>query len=85
MFAVHIAGKPRKFVESLQQDYKARIREKLEELQENPFPRKSIPLFGKPHCYRIRAGPFRIQYHVLEAEKAILVYKISRRDETTYG
>ena len=83
-YAVHIANKPKKFVEKLFPDYKKTIKERLEELAKNPYLRGSIPLKGRPNCYRIRIGSFRVQYAVIEKGKAILVFKISRRDETTY-
>lgn len=84
MYDVRVANKPEKFLKQLQADYKETIKTRLKELQNNLFPRGAIPLTGEPHCYRIRIGPFRIQYQVLEDEKVILIYKIERRDETTY-
>lgn len=32
----------------------------------------------------IELASFRIQYKILESENVILIYKISRRNETTY-
>ena len=83
-YTVHIANKPKKFVEKLFPDYKNTIEEWLKQLENDPYPRGCIPLEGKPHCYRVRIGSFRVQYAVSEQEKIIMVFKISRRDETTY-
>ncbi len=84
MFEIRVGNKPEKFLKNLQADYRETIKTRLQELKTNFFPRGALPLSGKPRCYRIRVGPFRIQYQVLEQEKVILVYKIERRDETTY-
>ncbi len=83
-YVLHISNKARKFVEKSFPDYKKILKVQLEELASNPYPRGSIPLEGKPNCYRIRVGPFRIQYAVLVELNEILVFKISRRSETTY-
>ena len=84
VYTLQVANKPKKFVEKLFSDYKRTIKERLEELQTNPYPRGCIPLEGQPDCYRIRVGPFRVQYAVSEQEKVIVVFKISKRNETTY-
>jgi len=84
MYEVRIGNKPEKFLKQLQPDYRETIKARLQELKTTIFPRGAINLEGKPHCYRIRVGPFRIQYQVYEAEKVVLIYKIERRDETTY-
>jgi len=47
-------------------------------------PHSAIRLKGRDGCFRLRVGPFRIQYAFLEKEDVVLVYKISRRDEETY-
>lgn len=83
-YTLSIANKPKKFIEKLFPDYKGTVKERLIELQTNPYPRGHLLLEGRPGCYRIRVGPFRIQYSVSETDKTILVFKIERRDETTY-
>ncbi|MEK6979602.1 MAG: type II toxin-antitoxin system RelE/ParE family toxin [Candidatus Micrarchaeota archaeon] len=85
MYLVHVSEKAKKFAEKLSPDYKSTIKARLEELQHTPYPRGCISLEGRPDCYRIRVGPFRIQYSIIEQDNVILVFKISRRDETTYG
>ncbi|MBU0591859.1 hypothetical protein KKG55_06945 [Candidatus Micrarchaeota archaeon] len=57
------------------------MKNRLTELHELPMPRDSKQLQGHSHCYRLRVGPFRIQYYFLEKEKIILIYKISKLDE----
>ncbi|MBI4361530.1 type II toxin-antitoxin system RelE/ParE family toxin [Candidatus Micrarchaeota archaeon] len=84
MYEVRVASKPEKFLNRLQPDYKQTIKTRLLELKTNFFPRGARPLTGKQNCYRIRVGPFRIQYTVVDELKTILVYGIERRDEHTY-
>ena len=84
MYEVRLGNKSEKFLKKLQHDYRNTIKTRLQELKTTIFPRGALPLEGKPNCYRIRVGPFRIQYQLLEEEKTILVYKIERRSETTY-
>ncbi len=83
-YTVSIANKPKKFTEKQFPDSKERIKERLQTLSEDPYPHGVIPLEGRPHAYRMRVGPFRIQYLVLEKDKTIVIFKISRRDENTY-
>ena len=84
VYTVQVADKPRKFVEKTFPSYKGTVKKKLEELQFDPRPRGCIPLEGRNDCYRIRVGPFRIQYAISDKDKTVVVFKISRRDETTY-
>lgn len=85
MYVVQISSKAVKLLKNLPQDYRNMIKQRIISLQDNPNPRGSITLVGSDSCFRIRIGPFRVQYKVLETEKLILVYKISRRSETTYS
>ena len=84
MFKVYLAPKAEK---SLAQtaEYKKQISERLKELETTPFIRGSIKLIGHEHCYRVRVGKYRVQFYVNFSQKEIIVYKISRRSETTYS
>ena len=81
---VIVSRKATKFIRKLPPTYNEAIKERLKELETNIMPHGSISLTGRKNCFRIRVGPFRIQYQFFEEEKIILVYKIKRRDETTY-
>jgi mRNA interferase RelE/StbE len=80
---IQVSKKAAKSLRELPEDYKNAIKSILKELETNLLPRGAIPLTRHEKCYRIRVGPFRIQYHFMEKENVVLVYKISRRDETT--
>ncbi|MFH0884103.1 MAG: type II toxin-antitoxin system RelE/ParE family toxin [Candidatus Micrarchaeota archaeon] len=84
MREIQVASKAVKFLRGLPEDYKNAIKERLKELETNLLPRGAIQLKGQEKCYRLRVGPFRIQYHHMEKEDVVLIYKISRRDETMY-
>ena len=84
MYQVKVIGKALKFLRDLPKNYKETIKDKLKILQTNIMPRNSIRLKGRENCFRLRIGPYRIQYHVIAEEKTVLIYKISKRDETTY-
>jgi len=84
MYRIQVSRKPLKFLRTLPDSYKNAIKIRLKQLEENPIPYGSIHLIGMKNCFRLRVGPFRIQYQIIEEDKIILVFKISRRDETTY-
>lgn len=81
---IQVTKKAVKFLRELPEDYKNAIKSILKELETNPTPRGAVQLKGHEKCFRIRVGPFRIQYYHMEKDDVILIYKISRRDETTY-
>jgi mRNA interferase RelE/StbE len=84
MYNIQVARKPKKVLKELPDDYKEKIKARLKELEKNIKPHGAIHLIGKKNCYRIRIGPFRVQYQFFEDEKLVLVYKITKRSETTY-
>jgi mRNA interferase RelE/StbE len=85
MREIQVASQAVKFLRELPDDYKNAIKERLKELETDLMPRGAIQLKGQEKCYRLRIGPYRVQYHFMEKEDVVLIYKISRRDETTYG
>lgn len=84
MREIRVGTKAVRFLRELPEDYKEAVKQRLKELENNLMPRGSIQLKGHEKCFRLRVGPFRIQYHYMEKENVVLVYKISRRDEKTY-
>ena len=55
---------------------------KLMALRENPRPRGCRKLVDD--IYRVRAGAYRIIYHIDDAERLVDVGKIARKTERTY-
>lgn len=61
----------------------ARIREALEALTGDPYPRQSLKLRDR-EGYRLRVGDYRVIYEVDEAETVITVLQIGHR-QSIYG
>ncbi len=66
------------FLESISNDDKRRIVEKLKLLEENPYALPYKKIRGRKGTYRIRVGDFRVIFSVHETE--ILILKIGRRE-----
>jgi mRNA interferase RelE/StbE len=58
---------------------KSRIVQRLEELQDDPFPSGVVKLQGRKDTYRTRVGDYRILYEVRREEGLVLVEKIDHR------
>ena len=58
---------------------KSRIVQRLEELQDDPFPSGVVKLRGRKDTYRTRVGDYRILYEVRREEGLVLVEKIDHR------
>jgi mRNA-degrading endonuclease RelE of RelBE toxin-antitoxin system len=70
----------------LPQDQQALIRERLQEMREDPLRGDVIPLKGRrwQGRYRKRAGRYRIIFMLHHAEHIVAVAAILLRDEQTY-
>ncbi len=78
-YEVRLSKRANRELDSLDTSTKARIIGRLEELQENPFPRGVAKLQGRDNVYRIRVGDYRVLYEVLRRESLVLVEKIDHR------
>ena len=65
------------FLESISNDDKRRIVEKIKLLEVNPYVIPYKKIRGREGTYRIRVGDFRVLFSVHETE--ILILKIGRR------
>ena len=71
-----------KFISSLQKHDRARLKEAMLVLKEDPVPVKSLDitkLKGEKNKYRIRKGKFRIVYEVFWEQKVILIHRVDLR------
>lgn len=76
------AGK--KFGKQLKKiDYKdqKRIKQKMEELRNNPRPDGVIRLKEYTDFYRIRIGKYRVIYEIIDSELVILALKVCKRED----
>lgn len=58
-----------------------RIINKIETLENNPFPQSSTKLVGTDSTYRLRVGDYRIIYQINEENKTITIYYIRHRKD----
>ena len=87
MFSVLLKPKAAKELGKLPPGIKDRIKSALQILTYEPVPFREYDvkkIRGSEGMYRIRLGEFRVIYAVEEEEKAVIILKIARRDETTY-
>ena len=78
-YEVVLSRKSLKFLGNLSPKDRARIKESLLKLGENPWSMQYKKLKGYPF-YRIRVGDYRIIYSVDESAKAVYVIRIGRRE-----
>jgi len=80
-FTSEFSSQARKYVKKLDAVAKERIREKINKLEENPFPHEVERVEGyageKP--YRVRVGDQRILYLVRHNPNKLLIIKIDKR------
>ena len=62
-----------------------RLRVAIRGLASEPRPQGAIKLRGAERAYRIRVGPYRIVYDVYDDRALVVILKVARRSETTYG
>lgn len=84
MFEIKLDGQPRDFLRKCEKALFERIREKLNELRENPVPHDAKRVVGyEPPTFRIRIGKYRALYRINYQERRVIVVKIDHR-ETVY-
>ena len=71
-----------KLLEPVDKEKRREILKKLEALGENPRPHGVRKIKGTVH--RIRCGPWRVVYHILEDEGKVVIAKVARRTEGFY-
>ena len=62
-----------------------RIRAAVEALGQTPRPTGCVKLSGTDDLYRLRIGDWRVIYRVDDAAREVVVAKVARRSEQTYG
>ena len=80
-FRVELSSKAFRFLSRLDLSDKKRAFDKIESLENIPFPVGYKKLSGKNDVYRLRFGNFRILYKVSKPEHTILIFRIERRSK----
>jgi mRNA-degrading endonuclease RelE of RelBE toxin-antitoxin system len=80
-FASEFSNKAKKYIKRLDESTKKRVREKIEELEKNPFPQDvcRVEGFSGEHPYRVRIGDQRLLYLVKYNPNKIIVINVDKR------
>jgi len=68
----------------LPREVQALLARPIQALAENPRPAGVRKLRGEERTWRIRVGPYRIVYDVLDERALVVILKVTRRSETIY-
>lgn len=77
-------GARREFLR-LDEPFRSRVAQKLEHLEESPFPPGSVKLHDYEGLYRMKAGPYRVVYRVLSRTHSILITRVRHRKDVYRG
>ena len=61
--------------------HRKRIGKKIDQLADNPRPRRVEKLSGEKNLYRIRSGDYRIIYEIRDKSLLVLVVRIGQRGD----
>jgi len=81
MYDILFTKQAAKFVRSLDEGYRNKLREIFEELRINPFSWPYKKIRGETNLYRIRVGVYRILYEINRLESKITILKIDHRSK----
>lgn len=84
-YRVSILPKAMKGLESLPAKDQSRIRNRIDELAEQPRPVGSTKLAGYANWYRIRVGDYRVVYTIDDTGRVVVVLIIAHRRESYRG
>lgn len=82
-----------KALKKIPSDYRTAVVEAVRSLAQNPRPpgkaykrlRGDVTVFRYIAQHRLRIGPYRILYDVDDPRKKVILLKVVKRDERTYG
>lgn len=82
MYQVNYSQQSVKFLKKLDTNTYKRIKDKIEELKKDPFPKDVKRVEGfKEKIFRVRLGDYRILYEVGQNDKLIGIIKIDKRSK----
>ena len=80
-YALIIARRAQKQIESLDPSFQRRVDAKILSLAGNPRPPGVEKLVGAENVYRVRVGDWRIVYQIRDRELIVLVVRVGHRRE----
>lgn len=69
---------------ALQDNDRQRVEARIAALADNPRPPGAVKLSGRED-YRVRVGDWRVIYLIDDGQRRVLVSRVKRRNEHTYG
>ena len=83
-FQVELAPAAQRDLRRLPREAQALLARPIQALAEDPRPAGVRKLRGEERTWRIRVGPYRIVYDVLDERALVVILKVTRRSEITY-
>ena len=80
-YAITFAPSARKELENLDAKLVERIFPKIEELVSEPRPKGCKKLEGEENLWRIRAGDYRVVYHIFDKQKNVDIVHVRHRKD----
>lgn len=85
-YRIEIERRAAKALRRLAMGDRLRVVTAIDALAEDPRPMGCVPVRATPKgTYRIRVGDYRVIYLVLDDEEVIIIARVARRSESTYG
>ncbi len=82
-YSIEFKNSAIKEFKKLPREIQVRLKNKIDELGDNPFPSGAKRLIGMGDYYRIRVGDYRIIYSVLKSENRLQIARVRHR-KTAY-
>ena len=83
-YQVELAPAAQRDLRRLPREGQALLARPIQALEEDPRPAGVRKLRGEERTWRIRVGPYRIVYDVLDERALVVILKVTRRSEATY-
>ena len=83
-YRVELAPAAQRDLRRLPREVQALLARPIQALAEDPRPAGVRKLRGEERTWRIRVGPYRIVYDVLDERALVVILKVARRSEAAY-
>lgn len=84
-YAVHIDTRAAREIEAIQLRDRDRVLARIRALANDPRPPGCAKLSGSAGLWRIRAGDYRIIYHIVDDRLVVIVVKVAHRRDVYRG
>ena len=82
LFPAEFSKRASKDIKQLDSSIKSRIKEKIDTLEQNPFPQEVVRVEGydDQKIFRVRVGSYRILYKVTYSPRKLVIMKVDKRE-----